>query len=58
MHQLQTVLLEASKQFQLSSPGIHKHRNIAWSNENMIHVNSPGFIKKCNNATWFLDTEK
>jgi hypothetical protein len=58
MHQVQTVLLEASKQFQLSPPGIHKLRNIAWSNENMKHVNSPGFIKKCNNATWFLDTEK
>jgi hypothetical protein len=31
---------------------------IGLSEENMKHVNSPGFIKKCNNATWFLDIEK
>jgi hypothetical protein len=22
------------------------------------NVNSPGFIKKCNNATWFLDKKE
>lgn len=68
MHQLQTILLEESKQLQFSPPGIHKHNNslvrwrskkkIAWSDENIKDVNSPGFIKKRNNATWFLDTEK
>jgi hypothetical protein len=59
MHQLQTVLLEASKVLNNFSSHHQAYISIAiaWSDENMKHVNSPGFIKKRNNATWFLDTE-